>query len=528
MKKILLLLTVLMLLPLCAQAVTTVPENVAIVEDEAFAGTGVDALIIPASVQTVGANVLAGSNASYLYLKGASTTLAASANKDVPFIFAPAASAASSLSGFYATENLVLDSGLYYAVTDNALPLCAQAPFSLTGSVTIPKVLGGVPITSLEALYLSNTRASEVKVPQYLTIPSGTNYTPYQTLFVTTPTASVTSSPAGQYITWTTTIEGAYGAVSYLWTFTVNGETVTTVTAEPTVQYAPPTQGSCTASVTAQDALGDKAASADSAAVTITEALPTYRALLVGNTYLDEENALPGCDNDVAAMTAMLNSMSGTKYKITPVLNITAGEIRSRIASAFAGAQPGDVSLFYYSGHGTSSGSLVGIGSTALTVYSLRTALDEIPGTKIVILDCCHSGTVINRSTSSVSAFNSAVISAFASKSRSSENLEDEGYIVLTACRKDQESQTVMDGLGAAFGAFTYGICYGSGYDEWNERSLGSMPADADGNGAITLGEAYSGVGERIAYLNTMMTEDSQLTQAMQYHGSTSFVLWRK
>ena len=117
-----------------------------------------------------------------------------------------------------------------------------------------------------------------------------------------------------------------------------------------------------------------------------------YRALLVGNTYPGESCALPGPDHDVKAMQTMLKSMKGTPYIVTPSINRNATGIQAAIASAFADAQPGDISLFYYSGHGTPQGALVGTGGTYLSVYGLRAALEKIPGTKIVLLDCCHSG----------------------------------------------------------------------------------------------------------------------------------------
>lgn len=531
MKRLSLLLMLLLLLPLCAMAVTSVPGGVTVVEDDAFADSGIDALIIPASVEQVGANVLAGCNASYLYLEGANTALTAASAKDVPFIFASAASAAASLDGFYATESLVLEGGLYYAVTDTALPLCARAPFSLTGSVTIPKLVNGKPVTSLDELYLANANLAELLAPAYLTIPDGLNATPYQTMSVTAPTAYVTESPAGHYITWETSVTGAYGDVSYLWTFTQEEESVTRVTAEPAVQYAPGNEGSITVTVTAEDSLGDSAVSQPSQAVTITAAQPTYRALLVGNTYPGELETLPGCDVDTAAVKAMLSAMNATAYQVTMVNNVTASGIRSYIASAFAGAQPGDVSLFYYSGHGNQDGSLVGTGGTLLTIYTLRSALQAIPGTKVVILDCCYSGAVINRSARSTSAdpsaFNSAVISAFAAKTRSSVNLEDAGYIVLTACTKDQQSKSITDRTkGIAFGAFTYSLCYGSGYDEWNSVALSTLPADADGNAAITLREAYADIGPRVDELDAMV--GGALDQSLQYSGDPAFVMWRK
>ena len=72
--------------------------------------------------------------------------------------------------------------------------------------------------------------------------------------------------------------------------------------------------------------------------------------------------------------------------------------------------------------------------------------------------------------------------------------------------------------------AFTYALCYGSGYDEWRQVTLGSLPADTNGNGAITLGEAHRGVQERINYLSSFAPID----QATQYYGDTAFVLWAK
>ena len=533
MKKFWLLLCAMVLLPLCAHAVVTLPEGMTTVEEEAFANTGIDALIVPASVQAVGANVLAGCNASYIYLESASTVLESGANNDVPFVFAPFGSSASGFSGFYETEFLVLEDGLYYGLSDTALPLCAQNPSALSGSVTIPKFIYGVPIVSLEELYLSNTGITELRLPSYLAVPEDLSaiVTRYQTMTVHAPEAEASQSPAGRYLTWTVSVDGAYGAAEYLWTFDVNGDTYSAITDKPTVQFAPMEMGSCTASVTVVDELGDEASSPVSEAVAVTDFERTYRALLVGNLYPGETRPLPGCDNDVAALKSMLQSMAGTRYQVTATLNQNADGIRSAIASAFADAHPGDISLFYYSGHGHTDGSLVGTGNTLLTVYSLRAALQAIPGTKIVILDCCYSGRAIGRSVSdeplNPADFNSAVISAFASVSRSADNLADEGFIVLTACRGDQQSVTVTDWMqGLYFGAFTYSLCYGSGYDEWERTYLGSLPADANSDAAITLGEAYSAAKVRIAFLNEMM--GGALTQAIQSYGSSDFVLWQK
>lgn len=525
MKRLLLLVIALALVPLCASAITTVPRSIEHVGDEAFADTAIDALIVPASVKSVGAGVLNGTDAAYIYLNGVSTTLADEGG--AAFVFGPASSPARVLDNFYDSSKLVSDSGLYYYVTDVALPLCAQAPSAISGSITIPKLLDGVPVTSVSQLYLANTRLTEVNAPSYLGTIGGVETVSHQTLFLTEPVADVTESPAGHYVNWTTSIEGAFGDVIYEWVFEVGGETVSTTTTEPKIKYAPMTEGVCTVTVTAMDEAGDYV-SATGGQVTMTEMQPAYRALLVGNSYPGESNQLDGPLTDVMAMMTVLNSMSGTSYKATSARNISASGIQAAIATAFSGAQPCDISLFYYSGHGTEKGELVGTGSTYLTVYALRTALQKIPGTKIVLLDSCYSGNAINRSvdvsSASPSAFNRAVISALSSASRSSVNLEDQGFIVLTSCRKDQTSISLSGGNNHYWGVFTYGLCYGSGYDEWEKVSLGRLPADSNGDGAITLREAYQGVLERVNYLSSMTT----ITQATQSYGDSSFVLWSK
>lgn len=531
MKKFLILLLALML-PLCASAAITVPDHVTEIGEEAFAGVNTDYLVIPASVKTVGANVLKGSSASYIWLEGASTQLAGAPG--VPFIFGPAGSAASGMSGFYAQESLVTDSGLYYAVLeDRALPLCAVNPASISGGVLIPKTLGGKPVTSLAQLCLSNTRLTEVRVPEFLSASADIPVTTYKTMFADTPVASVTETPAGKYVTWSVTAySGNYGEVSFVWTFENGGNTVSTTTTEPTIKYAPMAEGTCTATVRVVDEIGDWA-DATGEPITVTQAQPVYRALLVGNNYPGAANELKGPENDLTAVRTFLSTMSATPYRITTSRNLTGTGMQSAIATAFAGAEPGDVSLFYYSGHGTSAGALVGVQDslgrdTFLSVYGLRTALEKIPGTKIVLLDCCYSGAAINKSTGeetvNLNAFNRAIISGLTAQSRSSENLEDQGFIVLTACRKDQESVSLSGNESYYWGAFTYGVCYGSGYDEWNQVALSGLPADQNGDGAITLGEAYQGVLERIDYLNTI----TLVQQATQYHGDTSFILWKR
>ena len=524
MKRMLILTAMLLLLPLCALAVVTVPSSVTEVGSEAFANTDIDALIVPASVTRVGSGVLSGTNAAYIYLNGGATALADAGG--AAYVFGPASSPASGLSNFYNAANLVVSDGLYYYVTDTALPLCAKDPSSLAGSITIPKLVGGVPVTTASKLYLTGTGVSTVNLPAYLNAVSGVNTVSYDTMFLSAPAADASTAAPGTYVTWTTEVEGAYGEVTYTWVFEVAGTTDVVTTYDPFIEYAPLGEGTCTVTVTATDELGDQASASGQITIVSSSGARSYRALLVGNTYPGESNPLDGPLTDLAAMTTVLNSMPGTPYRITAVRNTTAAGLQSAIASAFSGAQPGDVSLFYFSGHGSPEGSLICTGGTSLRVSGLRTALQNIPGTKVVLLDSCYSGTSIGRSTASPSSFNRAIISALSSAARSAVNLEDEGYIVLTSCSQTETSNTLSAGDNHYWGAFTYALCYGSGFDEWNQVSVGKLPADSNGDAAISLGEAYRGVQERINFLNQFMP--IPLGQATQYYGDTSFVLWAK
>lgn len=234
--------------------------------------------------------------------------------------------------------------------------------------------------------------------------------------------------------------------------------------------------------------------------VTITPKLktqgPTYRALLIGNTYGGD---LPGCDRDANSMASLLGTMSATPYKVTKKLNASASTIKSSIASAFSGAQSTDVSLFYYSGHGVStSGSLVGNDYSKLSFSELRSALDRIPGDKIVILDSCYSGNAINKGSESevteadMEAYVNAAMEAFSNDEiEKSGELASGRYYVMTACRKDQTSLTVSSNSGKYVGLFTYCFEQACGWDELNNRRL-NMSADSNGDKKITLNEAYN------------------------------------
>ncbi len=506
--------------------ILTLPGQVTTVGSRAFARTGLYALKVPAGCTSLAADALAGGKAVYVRLNGAGTVISGSAMTDVPFVFGPAGSAASGVSGFYAAETLRTADGLYYSVEEYAAPLCAVDGSALSGVVTIPKMVDGAAVRSLAQLNLKGCQVTGLSVPSYLSIPEGMNATAYDAMSITAPVPSVTAADVGDTITWTAEITGAFGEVAYIWTFDVDGAVSSVITAEPSVHWQATAAGTCTASVKAVDTVNDEATAVSTATVEIAAVTTVnYRALVVGNIYSGTSSTLPGCDTDAYAMRTMLRSMSGTPYSVKLMIDATSDEVRSAIASTFGSAGPQDVSLFYFSGHGGSDGSLAGASGTHISAKALRTWLDSIPGTKIVIVDACYSGMMIGKSENAApSAFTNAFVGEFSSYRKEAE-LAANGYVVMTACSKDQLSQSLSDGT-VSFGAFTYGVCYGGGYDSWNQTSLGNLPADTDGNGQITLSEAYSMARQRINWLGSMV--QNGLNQYCQSYGDDNFVLWEK
>ena len=299
---------------------------------------------------------------------------------------------------------------------------------------------------------------------------------------------------------------------------------------------------------------------------TYKEAKPTYRALVLGNTYPNETNQLPGSDNDARAMATMLRRMTGTPYQVNTQLNLSDSGMISAIRSTFADAGSNNVSLFYFSGHGANTpetsfhGSLVGVYHTYLSVSRLKEELDRIPGKKIVIIDSCHSGAMIGKSTggdvssAELSAFNSLVVNTFASSpevyvrsadavqlpageerfteqpmliARGENDLANSGYYVITAAHSTEQSVSMgydSNGDNKAekyFGLFTYGLCHGSGWNVATDSAISALNADRDGNNAITLYEAY-------IYAKAMAQRSNPNQTAQIYPANSGLVIWCK
>lgn len=141
-------------------------------------------------------------------------------------------------------------------------------------------------------------------------------------------------------------------------------------------------------------------------------------------------------------------------------------------------ADPGDLLIFHYSGHGDSSGSLVIDDSSYLSLDDLLQAVRKTGGKKLLILDSCYSGNAVTSTAlSNGETFSDSklVSSSFLKAVAESFQLlfgggfaELEDTWVFAAVTDEQEAQDVWDTGEAGqdcYGAFTYQVLKALGYD---------------------------------------------------------------
>ena len=359
--------------------------------------------------------------------------------------------------------------------------------------------------------------------------------------YLTRPTLSkIKDSNAGLVLSWNQ-ISGAKGYYVYRKEGSGSYEKLKKIKSASTVTYTDTTAAygvSYTYAVTAYGA-SKSARSKDKTGVHTLSSSPdagrTYRALLIGqcayepafynpsNINGDQSSNLYAPYYDARAMRSMLSVMH---YSRTTLLdNATRSQILSAISTAFSGATSNDVSLFYYSGHGstsynsTYSGALVTPGSNGvdeyLTLRELADALNKIPGRVVVILDSCGSGAAVQNNEYVSAAedgpeetangdpldpdlFNQSVWSAFYRPQTSSivrpkygELAQNDKFYVITASRTWQTSLELRPVYsGYPYSLLTYYLVTGGGFD-YNLYYSGRIPADRDSDKAVSLWEAY-------------------------------------
>lgn len=243
-----------------------------------------------------------------------------------------------------------------------------------------------------------------------------------------------------------------------------------------------------------------------------------YRALIIGQSYAGTSLSLTGPVNDAQSLRSTLASMQKARWSIKQEINLTGSDILAAAKSAFSQATANDVSLFYYSGHGAQDGSLIGSDRVYVSPSALRSALDTIPGRKVVIVDACYSGQLIDESAvttfSAARDFSSQFIAAFTAQNRGALNAD--GYFVISSAgphEMAQEGSLSSSTASKVMGFFTYCLCRGLG---WNgvTNLPGALLADANADHAVSIAEAAAYASAQARLLNPNQTAQYWPTDA--------------
>ena len=249
----------------------------------------------------------------------------------------------------------------------------------------------------------------------------------------------------------------------------------------------------------------------DTAAVYVAPAGRKYRALLVGEqSYPFGVNAeRKGSTNSVNAIAALLESgrFASTKYAVRTGTDLSRAELIAEIRTAFREAGEQDVSLFYVTCHGSYTGGMsfleLSDGST-LSARDLELELRRVQGTVIVLIDCCGSGGAIGAASERV-AFAKGITGAFSGAS-----IRGSRYKVIASAGLDEDSFRLAFNQEASASVmatvFARALCDGAGWD-MDRNARGTMGADRDYDGAITLDELAEYAAERVRWYLDLASE---------------------
>ena len=277
----------------------------------------------------------------------------------------------------------------------------------------------------------------------------------------------------------------------------------------------------------------------------------TYRALVIGEANMKLQENCPGCDNDANLIEAAIQR-PGVPYAVTKIQDATKNQLVSGIETAFTDADADDVSLFYYSGHGSYSSNgdnlclcLAPASGKWLEDYSiklLKQKLDNVPGKVVLILDCCGSGgsIIASKSRQEISEafdaeqFNNGVVDIFAApqlmRAKGAVFAKDK-YFVLTASDVNEKSWSVTlkndnDGTNDYHSVFSLALAESMGYIKIHEQGLmthfeitgyDTMPADTDADYRESLSEAYNYTEPASLYLSLQNRDKSTIQHTRVY-----------
>ena len=258
------------------------------------------------------------------------------------------------------------------------------------------------------------------------------------------------------------------------------------------------------------------------------EAVAAYagrRALLVGEQNYAEGVAAVriGSIHSVSGMRSMLENLSfdGARFQVDTLLDASRDEVLAGIENGFSEAGERDLSLFYITCHGYYAGGMTCLqmyDGSILAAAELAQALRDVKGDVLVVIDCCGSGGVIGRASSTADILKG--IGGVFDGNLGPSVMGTSRFRVLASAALEQESYRVSFNSSAGESdmstVFARALCEAGG---WNiDRGTGTaLRADRNYDGRVTLTELHSYVTRRVMwYLNLTATLNGVTDQYVQ------------
>lgn len=242
------------------------------------------------------------------------------------------------------------------------------------------------------------------------------------------------------------------------------------------------------------------------------------RALVLGET---STRAVP--IEDVNTMEKVFSNQNFSKVVRFP--DKTKSEIIAKMQELFKSSSESDVNYLYLTCHGGEDGTIaIGSDKTSFSGWELASILKQYKGKFVVMLDCCHAGTIISKDNTGEANEEASTkyfdldefVSGFSNMNGGEKAGEmiDSKFLVLCSSSSSEYSS------GGALSLATKYWSLGSG---WNpvQQSQGSLIADQNYNNRITLNELYS-------YSREQVLKQNHKQHIEVYPENSQFVLFQK